>query len=62
MLYTTALNYIVLRLKINNYSSTKTLSSIDEDQPNSKGNCCDVAIAQINYPNFKHNTQDNMQF
>jgi hypothetical protein len=24
-------------------------------------NCCDVAVAQINYPNFKHNTQDSIE-
>jgi hypothetical protein len=23
--------------------------------------CCDVAVAQINYPNLKHNTQDNIE-
>ena len=23
--------------------------------------CCDVAVAQINYPSFKHNTQDNIE-
>ena len=23
--------------------------------------CCDVAVAQINYPNFKHNTQDSIE-
>jgi hypothetical protein len=23
--------------------------------------CCDVAIIQINYPNLKHNTQDNIE-
>ena len=23
--------------------------------------CCDVAVAQINYPSFKHNTQDSME-
>jgi hypothetical protein len=23
--------------------------------------CCDVAVAQINYPNFKHNTQDSIK-
>jgi hypothetical protein len=23
--------------------------------------CCDVPVAQINYPNFKHNTQDNIE-
>jgi hypothetical protein len=23
--------------------------------------CCDVAIAQINYPNLKHNTQDSIE-
>jgi len=22
---------------------------------------CDVAVAQINYPNFKHNTQDSIE-
>jgi hypothetical protein len=22
--------------------------------------CCDVAVAQINYPSFKHNTQDSI--
>jgi len=25
------------------------------------GNCCDVAVAQINYPSFKHNTQDSIE-
>jgi len=24
-------------------------------------NCCDVAVAQINYLNFKHNTQDSIE-
>ena len=24
-------------------------------------NCCDVAVAQINYPNFKHNTQNSIE-
>jgi hypothetical protein len=24
-------------------------------------NCCDVAVAQINYPNFKYNTQDSIE-
>jgi hypothetical protein len=24
-------------------------------------NCCDVAVAQINYPSFKHNTQDSIE-
>jgi len=23
--------------------------------------CCDVAVAQINYPSFKHNTQDSIK-
>ena len=23
--------------------------------------CCDVAVTQINYPNFKHNTQDSIE-
>ena len=23
--------------------------------------CCDVAVAQINYHSFKHNTQDNIE-
>jgi hypothetical protein len=23
--------------------------------------CCDVAVAQINYPNLKHNIQDNIE-
>jgi hypothetical protein len=23
--------------------------------------CCDVAVAQINYTNFKHNTQDSIK-
>ena len=23
--------------------------------------CCDVAVAQINYPSLKHNTQDNIE-
>ena len=23
--------------------------------------CCDVAVAQINYPSFKHNTQDSIE-
>jgi len=23
--------------------------------------CCDVAVAQINYPNLKHNTQDSIE-
>ena len=26
-----------------------------------KGECCDVAVAQINYPSFKHNTQDSIE-
>jgi hypothetical protein len=25
------------------------------------GYCCDVAVAQINYPNFKYNTQDSIE-
>ena len=25
------------------------------------GQCCDVAVAQIPYPSFKHNTQDNIE-
>ena len=25
------------------------------------GGCCDVAVAQINYPSFKHNTQDSIE-
>jgi hypothetical protein len=25
------------------------------------GECCDVAITQINYPSFKHNTQDSIE-
>jgi len=25
------------------------------------GSCCDVAVAQINYPSFKHNTQDSIE-
>ena len=24
-------------------------------------NYCDVTVAQINYPNFKHNTQDSIK-
>ena len=24
-------------------------------------NCCDVAVAQINYPSFKHNTQPSIE-
>jgi hypothetical protein len=24
------------------------------------GSCCDVAVAQINYPSLKHNTQDSI--
>jgi len=24
-------------------------------------NCCDVAVAQINYPSFKHNTQASIE-
>jgi DNA (cytosine-5)-methyltransferase 1 len=27
----------------------------------SSGSCCDVAVAQINYPSFKHNTQDSIE-
>jgi len=27
----------------------------------SKHHCCDVAVAQINYPSFKHNTQDSIE-
>ena len=23
--------------------------------------CCDVAVAQINYPSFKHNKQNNIE-
>jgi len=23
--------------------------------------CCDVTVAQINYPSFKHNTQDSIE-
>jgi hypothetical protein len=23
--------------------------------------CCNVAVAQINYPSFKHNTQDSIK-
>ena len=23
--------------------------------------CCDVAVAQINYPSFKHNTQNSIE-
>jgi hypothetical protein len=23
--------------------------------------CCDVVVAQINYPSFKHNTQDSIE-
>jgi len=23
--------------------------------------CCDVAVAQINYPSFKHNTQESIE-
>jgi len=23
--------------------------------------CCDVAVTQINYPSFKHNTQDSIE-
>jgi hypothetical protein len=23
--------------------------------------CCDVAVVQINYPSFKHNTQDSIE-
>jgi len=23
--------------------------------------CCNVAVAQINYPSFKHNTQDSIE-
>jgi hypothetical protein len=23
--------------------------------------CCDVAVAQINYPSFKHTTQDSIE-
>jgi len=23
--------------------------------------CCNVAVAQINYPTFKHNTQDSIE-
>jgi hypothetical protein len=23
--------------------------------------CCDVPVAQINYPSFKHNTQDSIE-
>ena len=23
--------------------------------------CCDIAVAQINYPSFKHNTQDSIE-
>jgi hypothetical protein len=26
-----------------------------------KGFCCDVAVAQINYPSLKHNTQDSIE-
>jgi hypothetical protein len=26
-----------------------------------KGYCCDVAVAQINYPSFKHDTQDSIE-
>jgi len=25
------------------------------------GYCCDVVVAQINYPNFKYNTQDSIE-
>ena len=25
------------------------------------GDCCDVAVTQINNPSFKHNTQDNIE-
>ena len=25
------------------------------------GICCDIAVAQINYPSFKHNTQDSIE-
>jgi hypothetical protein len=25
------------------------------------GLCCDVAVAQIKYPSFKHNTQDSIE-
>ena len=28
---------------------------------NEKINCCDVVVAQINYPSLKHNTQDNIE-
>jgi hypothetical protein len=24
-------------------------------------NCCDIAVAQINYSSFKHNTQNNIE-
>jgi len=26
-----------------------------------KGRCCDVVVAQINYPSFKHNTQNSIE-
>jgi hypothetical protein len=25
------------------------------------GFCCDITVAQINYPSFKHNTQDSIE-
>ena len=28
---------------------------------NFRGVCCNFAIAQINYPRFKHNTQDSIE-
>jgi hypothetical protein len=47
-------------------SSMKLLSQLTHGFDSANGryglrNCCDVTAAQINYPSFKHNTQDSIE-
>jgi len=49
---------------VNNQPTMSITSSQQCQKPATKsmvGHCCDVAVTQINYPGFKHNTQDSIE-
>ena len=46
---------------LNTRSSNPHVKISIPGKPSKSGLCCDIAVAQINYPSFKHNTQDSIE-
>ena len=48
-----------ITITVNKNNSTRINKNYFPD--NDAKICCDVTVAQINYPSFKHNTQDSIE-